>query len=150
MPRKYTEAEAEAAFWSRVNKDGPTQPHMETRCWEWLGSRNPGGYGMVRWSRWRARSMWGVHRVAFAIQFGGVPPGVDVLHRCDFPACCRPDHLWAGTHTDNMRDKKRKGRGVGSTESEAPRPSSPGPRCGRFAPQLPPARRKMISLLVSA
>ena len=26
-------------FWALVDKEGPTQPHMETPCWEWVGTR---------------------------------------------------------------------------------------------------------------
>ena len=33
-----------------------------------------------------------------------------VLHRCDTPACCRPEHLFAGTYSDNLRDAYRKSR----------------------------------------
>jgi len=33
-----------------------------------------------------------------------------VLHRCDNPACCRPDHLFTGDQLLNMRDASSKGR----------------------------------------
>ena len=33
-----------------------------------------------------------------------------MLHRCDNPPCFRDEHLWLGTHADNMEDKRRKGR----------------------------------------
>lgn len=53
----------------------------------------------------------GAHRRAYAIWYGRVPAGLRVLHTCDEPRCCRPDHLWLGTQADNMRDMARKGRG---------------------------------------
>ena len=33
-----------------------------------------------------------------------------MLHRCDNPPCINPDHLFTGTHADNMLDKAQKGR----------------------------------------
>lgn len=36
--------------------------------------------------------------------------GKVVLHTCDNPACCNPDHLVVGTHVDNQADKTAKDR----------------------------------------
>lgn len=91
-------------FWSRVDH-GPLG-----RCWPWLWTKNSRGYGEVQltinggWYR-------GAHRAAYALAFGGVPNGLDVLHSCDNPSCVNPTHLRPGTHTDNMQDKMARGRG---------------------------------------
>src|SRR5258708_4115991 len=50
------------------------------------------------------------HRYAWEITFGPVPENLQVLHHCDNPTCCRPDHLFLGTGADNMADKVAKGR----------------------------------------
>lgn len=50
------------------------------------------------------------HRVAYRMFHGEIPDGMCVLHRCDTPACVRPDHLFLGTRDDNMRDRQQKER----------------------------------------
>jgi hypothetical protein len=37
-----------------------------------------------------------------------------VCHHCDVPFCVRPDHLFLGTNTDNLRDMWAKGRHPGT------------------------------------
>ena len=85
-------------FWSQVAKgDG---------CWVWTGLKNGDGYGSV----WFGKRMDGTHRVAWTLTNGPIPDGMMVLHRCDNPPCCRPDHLFLGTQADNVRDMHAKGR----------------------------------------
>lgn len=88
-------------FWSRVDL---TQPD----CWEWTGPRLPLGYGRVHF---RSQATY-AHRVAWELTRGRtVPKDMCICHTCDNPACCRPDHLFLGTHANNIRDRDQKGRG---------------------------------------
>ncbi len=77
-------------------------------CWEWVGYKTPDqGYGQIAVNGKRRRR---VHRVAYELNYGPVPPGLCVLHRCDNRTCVRPDHLFLGTNQDNSDDMIAKGR----------------------------------------
>ena len=75
-------------------------------CWEWTGAKSGSGYGYFRVDGHMQRA----HRFAYQLFIGLIPPGLFVLHHCDRPSCVNPRHLFTGTHTDNVRDSKRKGR----------------------------------------
>ena len=75
-------------------------------CWEFTKGRNAGGYGVVRI---HDKSML-THRASYLYHYNSIPTGLHVLHKCDNPCCCNPEHLFIGTDRDNMEDKVRKGR----------------------------------------
>jgi hypothetical protein len=60
-----------------------------------------------------------VHRLAWAEANGPIPTGLRVLHKCDVPACCNPDHLFVGTQLDNVTDMRVKGRFKGGSAVNA-------------------------------
>jgi HNH endonuclease len=76
-------------------------------CWEWQRQRNWGGYGRLTLPNQRKIL---AHRLAWELEFGPIPDGLWVLHRCDNPPCCNPAHLFLGTTLDNTRDMDAKGR----------------------------------------
>jgi hypothetical protein len=85
-------------IWDRVNRgDG---------CWVWRGCTAKNGYGMARVS---GRTQY-AHRVAWEVTNGSIPEGLYICHKCDNRLCVRPDHLFLGSHADNMRDMASKGR----------------------------------------
>lgn len=72
-------------------------------CWEWPGAVNSKGYGQV-WDS-ESRKVLYCHRV-----MADAPKGMLVLHSCDNPKCCKPDHLSIGTPKENSEDMVGKGR----------------------------------------
>lgn len=87
-------------FWAKVDKtSGP--------CWIWTARINYGGYGQFRTT---GRLTEYAHRVSWKLHGGPIPAGMDVLHRCDRPACVNPGHLFLGTDADNVSDRNAKGR----------------------------------------
>lgn len=75
-------------------------------CWIWTAGKDSWGYGTFRMHG----KVIGSHRASWEIHNGPISKGMSVLHHCDNPPCVNPDHLFIGTHTDNMRDCISKGR----------------------------------------
>lgn len=78
----------------------------ESGCWIWTAGLDSRGYGKFRLPDKQMKA----HRQAYILYKGAIPEGMIVCHTCDVPTCVNPDHLFLGTHKDNMQDKLRKGR----------------------------------------
>lgn len=98
----FTAAQRLETFYLRIEK-------MPTGCWEWRGALDRKGYGNWTW-RDVSSSPRRAHRCAWELLRGPIPGGLHVLHRCDNPPCCNPDHLFLGTISDNAKDSVAKGR----------------------------------------
>ncbi len=87
-------------FWSKVNIKG------EDDCWEWLGNHDLEGYGKL--SAFHTSFM--AHRIMYFLKKEKFSEDLKILHTCDNPSCCNPNHLKLGTQKDNVQDCINKNR----------------------------------------
>lgn len=99
----HTPRPIEDRFWEKVE--------ITENCWIWTGAITSSGHGNI--------SSLAAHRVAYELEYGTIPEGLDVDHECHNIAanlglcnggvscphrrCVRPDHLVAKTRGDNLR-----------------------------------------------
>src|SRR5215204_165330 len=81
-------------------------PEPNSGCWLWCGYVDELGYGRVKSRPVSIR----MHRWVYEHFIGEIPKGKYVLHRCDVRSCVNTDHLFLGTHLDNIKDAVSKGR----------------------------------------
>ncbi len=91
-------------FWNNVYKT--------EGCWIWIGHIRQDLYGELSVHSHKVLA----HRLSWIIHFGPIPDAMFICHRCDFPGCVNPHHLFLGTPLDNSRDMTAKGRHHGPTK----------------------------------
>jgi hypothetical protein len=94
----------ENRLWAKIDK------RSENECWPWCANKNNKGYGMIRLGGKQPKAL--SHRVVFELEKERIPNGKVIMHSCDNPECCNPNHLFLGTMKDNHADMVAKGRRV--------------------------------------
>lgn len=80
----------------------------EDGCWIFGG--NEADYGQIHIAKGK---MVSAHRFSYEHYIGPLAPGMYVCHKCDVKGCVNPEHLYQGTHEDNIRDIVERKRGKG-------------------------------------
>lgn len=70
-------------------------------CFDFCGAINNRGYGKFSFKG----KVFLAHRASYEKEFGKIPDGLMICHKCDNRKCINPGHLYAGTMSDNARDR---------------------------------------------
>lgn len=83
-------------------------------CWLFTGGSKNGRHGTLYY---KGKS-WQAHCLALTLIKGSISEGLFGCHTCDVGMCINPDHLYAGTHQQNMDDMRARGREKRSQSGE--------------------------------
>lgn len=80
------------------------QIRRTSRCWQWLGSTNQGGYGFTQINYVQRVA----HRVVYEDAVGPIPSGLTLDHLCRNTDCVNPAHM----EPVSMRENILRGHGA--------------------------------------
>lgn len=88
---------------SKSNKEGD--------CVLWTGYVRSNGYAPVDAVRWgKEYKCTSAHQLSYILYKGDYDRSLCVCHTCHNRLCINPDHLYVGTHKDNIDDMVNAGR----------------------------------------
>lgn len=123
---------------------------MFADCFNYIGPRNSGGYGLFRKKL--------AHRIVYAFVHGCIPQGLVIDHICRNRACVNPKHLRAVTRRVNALENNGSPFAINARQTHCPkghpynakntsRASGKGRRCLKCARLYMRERNKRLSVL---
>jgi hypothetical protein len=131
--------------WLLIRFEQGVDKRGEDECWPWKKARVTDGYGTIQ----SASQPFATHRLAWEIKNGAIPPGMCIMHTCDNPPCCNPNHLVLGTSLDNVKDMVNKKRGSVTLSKEQVEAIKIDPRTQRRIANEYKITQSMVSLIKS-
>lgn len=71
----------------------------DNECWDWKGYLQK-GYGHIRYKS----KKYTASRLSYELYVGSLDSKMSICHTCHRPICVNPNHLYLGTHQENMQD----------------------------------------------
>lgn len=87
----------------KVDRHGPVPEHAPElgNCWTWT-DHTVGGYGRIQVE---GRGVL-AHRLSYELEYGSIPEGAWIDHRCHEKKCVRPSHLRPATAAQNNQYRR--------------------------------------------
>lgn len=73
--------------------------HPKSRCWIWIGTRRPNGYGKVKFKG----NQSGAHRFSYIAFKGKIDSNLVIDHKCRRRLCVNPLHLEPVAQRENRK-----------------------------------------------